>query len=85
MAGKDEIEMRWIDAWSDLYQLIEEYHDGVNYAVWCLLPDGSVVDIEKCLGWLQDSAYDDWYLKVERGWVWGKPGILVSRTRDNCN
>jgi hypothetical protein len=77
-----EIEMRWIDAWNDLYDLILSDHGGVHYGVQCLLPDGRVVNVEECEGWLQDSAYDRYYLKVDRGWVLGKPGIVVSRSRD---
>ncbi len=74
-----EIEMRWIEAWNDLYELLKEHHGDVQYGVPCLLPDGRVVDVEECLGWLQDSAYERYYLKVERGWVWGKHGIVVSK------
>jgi hypothetical protein len=76
----DDIEMRWIDAWNDLYELLKEHHDNVQYGVPCLLPDGRVVDVEECLGWLQDSAYDGHYPKVNTGWVWSKPGLVVSRS-----
>jgi hypothetical protein len=79
----DEIEMRWINAWNDLYDLILRYHGGVQYGVKCSLPDGLVVNVEECEGWLQDSAYDRYYIKVEHGWVLGKPGIVVSRSHDN--
>ena len=75
-----EIEMRWIDAWNDLYEILKEDHDDVQYGVCCLLPDGVVVDVEECLGWLQDSAYDRYYLKVDRGWVSGRIGIAVFRS-----
>jgi hypothetical protein len=76
-----EIEMRWIDVWNDLYDLISKYHGGVKHGVNCLLPDGRVVNIEECELWLQDSAYDRYYIKVEHGWVLGKPGIIASRLR----
>ena len=76
----DEIEMRWIEAWNDLYELLKKHHGDVQYGVQCLLPDGRVVDVEECLGWLQESAYDRYYLKVNVCWVWGKPGIVVSRS-----
>lgn len=65
--------MHWIDAWSDLCDLA-----GTRWHVDCLLPDGSIVDVDTCKGWLQDAAYDDDRLKVEVGWVRGKRGILVS-------
>ena len=77
----DEIEMRWIDAWNDLYDVMSDL-GGVHYGVKCLLPDGRVVNVEECEAWLQDSAYDRYYLKVDRGWVRGKPGIVVSRSLD---
>ena len=76
-----EIEMRWINAWNEQYDLILSNHGGVPYGVKCLLPDGRVVNVEECEGWLQDSAYDRYYLQVDRGWVLGKPGIVVSRSR----
>jgi hypothetical protein len=74
MSTSSEREMRWIDAWNDMYDII-----GTRWHVDCLLPDGSVVDTDTCQGWLQDSAYDDYQLKVESGWVNGKRGILASR------
>ena len=81
----DEIEMRWIDAWSDVYELLKKYHGDVQYGVPCLLPDGRVVDVEECLGWLQESAYDRYYLQVDQCWIWHKPGIVVSRSLDKID
>jgi hypothetical protein len=78
MANNTEREMRWIDAWSDLYELVGERWD-----VKCLLPDGRIVDTEEGKRWLQDSAYQDWHVKVEAGWVQGKQGIIASRWRDD--
>jgi hypothetical protein len=69
--------MRWVEAWSDLYELLEQRSD-----VKCLLPDERVVDIEECKSWLQDSAYQGWHVKVEAGWVLDKQGIVASRWRD---
>ncbi|MBD2596693.1 hypothetical protein H6G74_20495 [Nostoc spongiaeforme FACHB-130] len=69
-----ELEERWIKAWNDLFDIVGEI-----YQVNCLLPDGSVVDIETCKGWLQESAYQDYCLKVEEGWVRGKRGVVVFR------
>lgn len=74
MTTNTEIEERWIDAWNDLFDIV-----GERWQVNCLLPDGSVVDIDICQGWLQDSAYEDYCLKVEEGWVEGKHGVVVSR------
>jgi hypothetical protein len=73
MASNSDIEMRWVEAWSDLYELLKQRSD-----VKCLLPDGRVVDIEECKGWLQDSAYQGWHVKVEAGWVLDKQGIVAS-------
>jgi len=77
VASNTELEMRWIEAWNSLYELIEQRWD-----VKCLLPDGRVVDTEECLGWLQHSAYQGWRVKVEAGWVLGKQGIVASRRED---
>ena len=77
MTTNTEIEERWISAWNDLFDIARERRQ-VN----CLLPDGSVVDIDTCQGWLQESAYQDYCLKVEAGWVKGEGGIVVSRFKD---
>jgi hypothetical protein len=74
MTASTEIEERWIQAWNDLFDLV-----GKRLQVDCLLPDRSVVDIETCQGWLEDSAYEDYYLKVAEAWVKGKRGIAVAR------
>jgi hypothetical protein len=79
MANNTEIEMRWIDAWNDLFDLV-----GERRQVNCLLPDGSVVDVATCQGWLQASAYEGYCLKVKAGWVNGKLGAIVSRFLDGA-
>lgn len=66
--------MRWVEAWNDLYELIEQRTN-----VKCLLPDGRVVNTEECLGWLQDSAYQGWHIKVEASWVVGELRIVATR------
>ncbi len=76
MPNNSEIEMRWINAWNDLHTLV-----GNRWHFACLLPDGQVVDLETCKGWLQDSAYQGWEVKVEAGFVFGKPSVIVSRWR----
>jgi hypothetical protein len=80
MASNTELEERWIDAWNDLFDMVE---DRERWRVSCLIPDGSVVDFETCQGWLQDSAYKGYYLKVDEGWVNGKRGIVVSRFKED--
>lgn len=76
MASNTEIEMRWVDAWNDLYELI-----GSRSNVSCLLPDGRIVDVETCKGWLQESAYQGFEVKVEAGFIAGKRGVHASRWR----
>ncbi len=74
MRTNAEIEMFWIDAWSDLYEIIKERTN-----VRCLLPDGEIVEIEKCKQWLQDSAYAGYIPAVKAGWVQGRRGVIVSQ------
>lgn len=38
--------------------------------------------IETCKGWLQESAYQDYCLKVEDGWVRGKRGVVIFRFKE---
>lgn len=76
MASNTEIEMRWINAWNDLHELI-----GNRPNVSCLLPDGRVVDVEECKGWLQESAYEGFEVKVEARFIAGKKGVKASRWR----
>src|SRR4051812_43638078 len=52
MATNSEIEMRWVEAWNDLLDIVKGRH-----GIKCLLPDGAIVDVEECKGWLQDSVY----------------------------
>ena len=74
-----EIEERWIDAWNALDEII-----GDRWNVRCLLSEGQVVSVDECQGWLQDSVYDGWRVKVEPGWVFGKQGVIASRWRDEA-
>jgi hypothetical protein len=76
MTTNSEKEMRWVDAWNDLYDII-----GDRSNVLCQLPDGEIVDVETCKGWLQSSAYEGFELKVEAGFVRGKKAVLASRWR----
>lgn len=38
--------------------------------------------IEAYKGWLQESAYQGYCLRVKEGWVKGKHGIVVSRFKE---
>lgn len=76
MPSNADIEMRWVEAWNDLYDLI-----GKRTNVPCCLDSGQVVDVEACKGWLQESVYQGWEVKVEAGYILGKKGVLASRWR----
>lgn len=66
-------EMKWVDAWNDVYEIA-----GDRWDVQCLMPDGQVVDAETCCGWLQEQVYAGRSVNVEAGWVLGKQGIVAS-------
>lgn len=76
MESNADIEMRWVDAWNKLYEIIGDCCD-----VPCQLPDWSVVDIEECKGWLQQSVYEGYQVSMEAGWVGHRKGVVVSRSR----
>jgi hypothetical protein len=80
MASHADIEMLWVNAWSDLYDVV-----GVHRGVPCQLPDGSVVDVEECKGWLQNSVYEGYRVHVQAGWVGHWQGVVVSRWRPGDN
>jgi hypothetical protein len=71
-----DIEMRWVDAWNDLYDLA-----GKRRIITCLLPDGSVVDLEGGKEWLQNSVYEGYLVMVERGYVLRRPGAILLRSK----
>ena len=73
MAIEDDIEMRWVSAWNDVYEIAGEQWD-----TKCRLPEGEVVDAETCRHWLQERVYQGCLVQVEPGWVLGKPGVIVS-------
>lgn len=76
MAIERDIEMQWVNAWNDLYEIVADRWD-----VQCLLPDGNIVDAEACRHWRQEMVYDGYFVKVEPGWFFGKQGIIASRWR----
>lgn len=80
MATNAEIEMRWVDAWNALYEIVEQRRD-----VLCQLPDGVAVDVEACKGWLQESVYEGYLVQVEVGWVGHRKGVIVSRSRSSVD
>lgn len=77
MASNTEIEMRWVDAWNNLCDLVRDRH-----GVQCQLPDFTVVDVEECKSWIQTSVYEGYHVRVEAGWVLGKAGVIASRWKD---
>jgi hypothetical protein len=76
MPSNPDIEMRWVNAWNELYEII-----GSRPCVPCQLPDWSVVDIEECKGWLQQSVYEGYLVHLKAGWVGHRNGVIVSRSR----
>ena len=74
-----EIQMLWVDAWNDLYDII-----GTREDFPCVLPDDSCVTAEACRGWLHRSVYDGFTVKVTRGWHQGRPAVVVSREPRNA-
>ena len=73
--------MRWVDAWNDLYDIVRERRD-----MPCLLPDRSVVGVDDCLGWLQDSVYQGYTVHVQEGWIGHRRGVIVRRSKpENCD
>ncbi len=75
MASNADIEMRWVDAWNDVDDIIRDRCD-----VPCMLPDWSIVGLEECLGWLQDSVYQGYEVRVEAVWVGHRRGVIARRT-----
>ena len=69
-----ETEMRWVDAWNELYDIVRDRYD-----VPCELPDWSVVDVEACRGWLQESTYAGYHVRVEASWVGHRRGAVAHR------
>lgn len=73
MVSPSEIEQRWIDAWSEVYEIV-----GANHDTPCLLlPAWSIVSVDECLEWIQESVYSGHILKVEASWVGHRRGVVV--------
>jgi len=75
MPSNADIEMRWVEAWNDLADIIGDRRD-----VPCQLPDWSVIDVEECQGRLQRSVYEVYLVQVRDGWVGHKKGVVVFRS-----
>lgn len=75
MTSNAEIEMRWVQAWSDLYEIVGKSSDIPRI----MLPDGQFVDMEACKGWLQESVYQGWFVKVDERQDKGKRVFVASR------
>ncbi|WP_156514671.1 hypothetical protein [Planctomyces sp. SH-PL14] len=75
VASNAEIEMRWVDAWEAVHDIVGDRRD-----VPVLLPDYSVVTVPELLGWLQDSVYLGYAVRVEAGWVGHRQGLIAHRT-----
>ena len=71
-----ETEMVWVAAWNDLMDLVGDRHD-----VACLLPDNTVVTVEQCKGWLQESAYEQYSLALHETFHHGRKVIAATRSK----
>ena len=76
MTSNADLERRWIDAWNDLFDIVASRTD-----VPCRLPDGTIVDLEACKGWLQEQAYAGWHVAVHGSRVDGRLEVAASRWR----
>lgn len=69
----EEIETLWVQAWDELLGLVRG-----RQGFMCLLPDGSMVDVEAGLGWLQEAVYQGGFVSVEPVHLRGQPGACLS-------
>ena len=74
MATNSDTEMQWVDAWNDLDSIT-----GGSPVFRCMLDDFTEMNAETLKGWLQDSVYSGWHVKVEARLVYGKPFAFASR------
>jgi hypothetical protein len=75
MATRNEkTEMRWVDAWNDVYDIARGRRE-----MPCMLPDWSIITVDECLGWLQQSVYEGYLVRVEEGWVGHRRGVIAHR------
>jgi hypothetical protein len=76
MTSNADQERWWIDAWNDLFDIV-----GRRTVGRCKLPDGTVVDVEACKGWLQEQAYAGWKVGVRAGTPNEGVQVVASRWR----
>jgi hypothetical protein len=43
------------------------------------LPDWSIISVDECLGWLQDSVYQGYAVRVQEGWATGTRSSFSAR------
>ena len=77
LVSNADVEARWVEAWDELLGLSGKRHD-----FRCMLPDGAIVDVETCLGWIRESVYAGCFITVRSCWLSGRPGALVSRSEN---
>jgi hypothetical protein len=76
MASNTEIEQQWIDAWNEVHNIVRDQRNAP-----CQLSESSVVTVDDCLGWLQNSVYECYLVRIESGWVGHKRGVIAHRWR----
>lgn len=77
MPSNTERENRWVNAWSDLYELA-----GDANAVSCRLPDGRLLSLEEGKQWLQEMAYQGLLIHVSSGWHLGAKCAVLDALTD---
>ncbi|MDE1461030.1 hypothetical protein [Spartinivicinus poritis] len=70
-----EKEMVWVEAWNDLYDLIEKYPGG-----YILLPDYIETNKESAEGWIQNAAYESNRIVFNIEYFKGKKSIFINKT-----
>jgi len=68
-----------VDAWNDVYDIIRGRRE-----VPCMLPDWSIISVDECLGWLQQSVYEGYLVRVEEGWVGHRRGVIAHRCQPDA-
>ena len=65
--------MVWVNAWNNLYDLIEKFPEG-----YVLLPGFQETSKEEAEGWIQDSAYESKRIEFKVDYFKGKKSIFIS-------
>ncbi len=69
-----EQEEIWIEAWNDLYDLIEKHPEG-----YILIPEYRQVSVEEAKGWVQDTAYSSQRICFSIDYYKGKKSIFIKK------